>query len=115
MSIADLFRRSRRFVPAILLALAAITMSPHTKAAEPSSIGPYDVNVGHGLTFTGDPDSAPAPLALRGYDPVSYFTDDAPNLGSSEYSVSHEGAIYWFTSAQHRDAFLGAPDDYLPQ
>jgi YHS domain-containing protein len=54
-------------------------------------------------------------LALKGYDPVAYFTDGKPVLGKAEFSASHEGATYRFASAANRDAFAAAPAKYAPQ
>jgi YHS domain-containing protein len=54
-------------------------------------------------------------LALKGYDPVAYFTDKRPTLGSAEYQLDWDGAIYRFASAEHRGLFANDPDRYLPQ
>ncbi len=54
-------------------------------------------------------------LAIRGYDPVAYFTEGAPRRGSAEHSVQWGGAEWRFASAANRDAFLADPDAYAPQ
>lgn len=54
-------------------------------------------------------------LALRGYDPVAYFTAGKPEAGRAEFTASHKGATYRFVSASNRDAFVAAPDRYLPE
>jgi YHS domain-containing protein len=54
-------------------------------------------------------------LALKGYDPVSYFTEGHPEQGSGDYQASYDDATYWFTNAQHRALFLSDPDHYAPQ
>lgn len=56
-----------------------------------------------------------AGLALRGYDPVAYFTEGAPVRGNPALSATHDGATYHFASAAHRDTFLAAPALYAPQ
>ena len=56
-----------------------------------------------------------AGLALRGYDPVAYFTAGKPEAGRGEFTATHKGATYRFVSAANRDAFTAAPDRYLPQ
>jgi YHS domain-containing protein len=56
----------------------------------------------------------PSGLALRGHDPVAYFTDGQPMLGEAQYSVEHEGATYHFASAENRDRFAADPDAYVP-
>lgn len=54
-------------------------------------------------------------LALQGYDPVAYFTERKPVAGKPEFTATHEGAIYRFSSAANRDAFAAAPAKYAPQ
>ena len=54
-------------------------------------------------------------LALKGYDPVAYFTDGKPAQGKAEFTARHEGATYRFASAANRDAFVAAPAKYAPQ
>lgn len=54
-------------------------------------------------------------IAIKGYDPVSYFMDNKPMMGSSDYTATHKNAIYQFASADHRDAFRAAPEKYAPQ
>jgi YHS domain-containing protein len=54
-------------------------------------------------------------LALRGYDPVAYFTENQPVPGKAEFTARHEGATYRFASAANRDAFVAAPAKYAPQ
>lgn len=54
-------------------------------------------------------------LALKGYDVMAYFTDNAPVAGRSDISVVHEGVEYRFANAQHRDTFTADPQAYLPQ
>jgi YHS domain-containing protein len=54
-------------------------------------------------------------LALKGYDPVAYFTDGKPTPGSAEITAEHQGAIYRFASEAHRDAFRQDPARYVPQ
>ena len=54
-------------------------------------------------------------LALKGYDPVAYFTENKPAKGKAEFTARHEGATYRFASAANRDAFAAAPAKYSPQ
>ena len=55
------------------------------------------------------------PLALKGYDPVAYFTDAKPIEGAPQYELSFDGQRYRFASAKHRDLFKANPDKYAPQ
>jgi YHS domain-containing protein len=54
-------------------------------------------------------------LALKGYDPVAYFTEQRPMLGNSSYQHEWDGATYRFASAKHLELFKADPDRYLPQ
>jgi len=53
-------------------------------------------------------------VAIQGYDPVAYFTEGKPLRGSSKITATHDGAIYQFASAAHRDMFEADPDKYVP-
>jgi YHS domain-containing protein len=59
--------------------------------------------------------SAGARVALKGYDPVSYFTDGKPEQGSKDFTFAYDDATYWFKSAAHRDKFAANPERYAPQ
>ena len=54
-------------------------------------------------------------LALKGYDPVAYFTEKRPMVGDPQYQYEWDGAIYRFASAKHLELFKATPDRYLPQ
>ncbi len=54
-------------------------------------------------------------VALKGYDPISYFTDGKPEKGSSEFTFAFDDTTYWFNSAEHRDKFASDPEHYAPQ
>ncbi|HET7817070.1 MAG TPA: YHS domain-containing (seleno)protein [Sphingomicrobium sp.] len=54
-------------------------------------------------------------VAMRGYDPVAYFTQGRPVKGSAEHQHRWKGATWRFASAAARDAFAAAPERYAPQ
>ena len=54
-------------------------------------------------------------LAIRGTDPVAYFTDGRPVEGSAEFELEWNGATWRFSSAAHRDLFRADPQRYAPQ
>jgi YHS domain-containing protein len=60
-------------------------------------------------------DSDATRVALRGYDPVNYFTEGRPEKGSAEFSALYDNATYWFKSAENQKLFLANPDKYAPQ
>lgn len=55
------------------------------------------------------------PLAIRGYDPVAYFTDGRPVRGRSEFEYQWDDYRWHFASASHRDMFKADPAHYAPQ
>ena len=54
-------------------------------------------------------------IALRGYDPVAYFTEHRPVKGGDAFSYHWMGGTWLFSSAAHRDSFQGDPAKYAPQ
>lgn len=52
--------------------------------------------------------------AIRGFDPVAYFTEGKPVKGSARYTVEYQGATWHFASAANRDRFAAAPADHAP-
>lgn len=54
-------------------------------------------------------------VAIKGYDPVAYFTDGKPMKGDAAYSTEYQGAIFYFASAEHRDLFKAEPLKYMPE
>lgn len=54
-------------------------------------------------------------LALKGYDPVAYFTDSRPLKGSADSSYEWMGATWWFANSVNRDLFRTNPEKYAPQ
>ncbi|TAK97809.1 MAG: YHS domain-containing protein [Verrucomicrobia bacterium] len=53
-------------------------------------------------------------LAIQGYDPVAFFTDGKPVKGKPELGLRYNGALYYFASKDHRDAFKADPAKYEP-
>lgn len=54
-------------------------------------------------------------VAIKGYDPVAYFTEKQPVEGKAEFSHDWQGAKWRFASAENRDAFAREPEKYAPQ
>ncbi|WP_306119585.1 MULTISPECIES: YHS domain-containing (seleno)protein [unclassified Roseitalea] len=54
-------------------------------------------------------------VAIKGHDPVAYFTQGAPVKGDPAITASHDGAVYHFASTANRDAFVADPARYAPQ
>jgi len=54
-------------------------------------------------------------LAIKGYDPVAYFTQNKAVKGKKELAVSHQGVLYYFSSEANKEAFKAAPFKYEPE
>ncbi len=54
-------------------------------------------------------------VAIQGYDPVAFFTDNRPIKGSPQFQSEYKGAKYYFVSSEHKAAFEKEPAKYEPQ
>ena len=54
-------------------------------------------------------------VAIDGYDPVGFFTDAIPVNGSPFISATHQGAVYFFATEEHKRLFTLNPAKYAPQ
>ena len=81
-----------RMAPALLL-LAAVALAGHVDPVNKNSKG----------------------VALKGYDPVAYFTEGKPVKGDPAIAATWEGATYHFASGANRDLFQASPQKYAPQ
>ena len=77
----------------LVIGLLGMTMSIHTQEINTDSKG----------------------IAIKGYDPVAYFTMGKAVKGSNNISFSYEEAIYYFVNQEHRSLFMKNPENYLPQ
>jgi YHS domain-containing protein len=84
---------------AACVALTLIAFAPLSDAQEAEV-----VNTG----YFGD-------IAIRGYDPVAYFTENKAVQGSAEFSHKWLGATWHFATAQNRELFVREPLKYAPQ
>src|SRR6185503_11034014 len=55
------------------------------------------------------------PLAIKGYDPVAYFTIGRPTRGLPEIEYEWDEQSYRFASAEDRELFKADPVRYAPQ
>ncbi len=53
--------------------------------------------------------------AIRGYDPVAYFTEAKPSKGKSAYQFKWKEATWSFASSENRDLFAKNPEKYAPR
>ncbi|HXV26201.1 MAG TPA: YHS domain-containing (seleno)protein [Alphaproteobacteria bacterium] len=54
-------------------------------------------------------------LALKGYDPVAYFTEGRPTPGNPKFESIWDEARYRFASDEHMAMFRADPEHYVPQ
>lgn len=54
-------------------------------------------------------------IGLHGYDPVAYFSDQAPAMGLATWQASYDGVRYRFASQAHLKQFQANPAAYAPQ
>jgi hypothetical protein len=55
------------------------------------------------------------PLAIKGYDPVAYFTIGMPTLGLPDIEYEWDERRYRFSRPGHRELFKADPVRYAPQ
>jgi len=53
-------------------------------------------------------------VAIKGYDAVCYFTQNAAAKGKKEFSSQYRGVTYFFSSDANKKLFAAAPETYLP-
>ena len=88
--------KSKFLSPVFLAAAGIISLAAAANAGE--------VNTG----YFGD-------VAIKGYDPVAYFTDHKAIQGSETISYDWLGATWRFSSDEHRRLFSTSPVSYAPQ
>jgi YHS domain-containing protein len=54
-------------------------------------------------------------LALKGHDPVAFFTQGRPVAGDYRYESNYNGTRYRFASAENKKLFDVDPARYVPQ
>lgn len=85
--------------------------SPDSEASNPESSNEVSNETSHVNEVFYEDDG----LAIRGYDPVAYFTEGQPVEGSQEFSYQWGNATWRFVSAENRDLFVNNPEQYAPQ
>ena len=54
-------------------------------------------------------------IAIKGYDPVAYFTQNKAVKVKKELAVSYKGILYYFSSVENKEAFKATPFKYEPE
>ena len=87
---------------ALIASLAAFGLSPGGSAVHGATTERVVVN-----RFSG--------LAIEGFDPVAYFIEGQPALGSPDFEASQAGAVWRFRNEGNRASFVAHPEIYGPQ
>lgn len=53
--------------------------------------------------------------AIRGFDPVAYFTENKPVKGKEEHKLEWNGQWWYFSSDTNLAVFKASPETYAPQ
>ncbi len=54
-------------------------------------------------------------VAIQGYVPVAFFTQNRPVMGEEHFQRTYKGAKYYFAAAEDKATFDGTPAKYEPQ
>jgi len=54
-------------------------------------------------------------VAIRGYDPVAYFSENKPVEGSPDFSLTWQGSAWRFKDHRNLELFRQNPEKYAPQ
>lgn len=54
-------------------------------------------------------------VAIKGTDPVAYFTEGKPLKGKKQFEYEWKGAKWRFANAAHLEMFKTDPEAYAPQ
>jgi hypothetical protein len=59
--------------------------------------------------------SSDAGVAIKGYDPVAYFTESRAVKGSRAHAFQWRESTWHFSTATHRELFVSDPERYAPK
>ena len=88
---------------AVLIILIVLICGIHVPGYSQSSLRKSSFNLGK------------SGLAIQGYDPVAYFTQNKAVKGSKEFAVVADGVTYYFSSQENKALFKAGYSKYEPQ
>lgn len=124
---------SRRWGAGVVIVAIALSgcAQPNSMGSKPDGVNPEAQNppsapTAQAVQSTAQPTDQPTDqqavqyfaedgIAIRGADPVAYFTNKAAVQGSSEFTHNWNGVTWQFASAQNRETFAANPQAYAPQ
>jgi YHS domain-containing protein len=89
----------------LLVVAAPLTLQAASPIEVPASASAYHIDL---INTAGG-------VAIKGYDPVGYFTEGRPVEGNPAITAELGGATWFFATPEHRDAFLAHPTRYEPE
>jgi len=95
-------QRKQRLVLVALAVGCGLLSGIMTLQPGPASADPLVVNVGSGL-------------AISGFDPVAYFSENAPRFGRADLELNQGGGVWRFRNEGNRAAFSDHPEVYTPR
>ena len=106
--------RKYLMLPFMLAVVFAVSCSPNTQTGATGDAPTVSAEAGSEAT---DPLAVYVEdgVAIKGADPVAYFTEDAYVQGSEEFTHDWNGAVWHFASAENRDAFANEPEKFAPE
>ena len=54
-------------------------------------------------------------VAIDGYDPVAYLTEQKAVKGHADFTAVYKGSTFHFKNAANRDSFAASPEKFAPQ
>lgn len=104
---------------AVLAALALLApfapVHSQDASASPAEAPAAEASAAAPATTPGTVFKDEAGVAIRGTDPVAYFTDGKPMAGDPAISHEWAGAKWLFASEEHKKLFVEDPAKYAPQ
>lgn len=85
-----------KFLKSIFISIALL-VSANAFAADPIETGTFNNN------------------AIYGYDTVAYFTQNKAVKGNKKITTEWRGALWHFSSEEHKAMFVAEPEKYAPQ
>ncbi|MEL6492816.1 MAG: YHS domain-containing (seleno)protein [Cyanobacteria bacterium J06621_3] len=96
---------------------SAVTESASPAAEDSAALVSNDTDATEAKAVEAVPPSVFAEdgIAIRGADPVAYFTEGQYVAGTADYTYEWADATWQFSSAENRDLFASNPTQYAPQ
>lgn len=114
---SQLWERGWAFGPVLCMIRQALWESLVMLMRRTLVLGTVSLVLASGMAVAGGAHqiNATGGVAIRGYDPVAYFTEGKAVQGKPEFSIMWKGAMWRFDSSENLALFEGNPRRYAPQ